>query len=72
LLDDLLANSTVFAHWWNRHTVVDREGGLRDFRHDATTVLTYQQLTFRLATRPDCKLIILLKSEGETPRTADS
>lgn len=70
LLDDLLANSAVFAHWWNRHTVVDREGGLRDFRHDATTVLTYQQLTFRLATRLDCKLIMLLQSEVEMPRAA--
>lgn len=70
LLDDLITNSAVFAHWWNRHTVVDREGGLRDFRHDDTTVLTYQQLTFRLATRPDCKLIMLLKSESETLCTA--
>lgn len=62
LLDELLAQSPVFAHWWNRHTVVDREGGLRDFRHDDNTMLTYQQLTFRLATRPDCKLIMLLEN----------
>lgn len=63
LLTDLLDHSSVFAHWWNRHTVVDREGGLRDFRHDDETVLTYQQLTFRLATRPDCKLIMLLEDD---------
>lgn len=65
LLSDLLTNSRVFAHWWNRHTVVDREGGLRDFRHDAETILTYQQLTFRLSNRPDCKLVMLLE-DGQT------
>ncbi|XOT98715.1 transcriptional regulator, partial [Alcaligenes pakistanensis] len=25
--------SQVFAFWWGRQTVVEREGGLRDFRH---------------------------------------
>lgn len=62
LLTELLECSSVFAHWWNRHTVVDREGGLRDFRH-GDTILTYQQLTFRLATRLDCKLIMLLEGD---------
>lgn len=60
LLDDLLSSSSVFAHWWTRHTVVDREGGLREFQHPTAGVLRYQQITFRLATRPDCKLVILL------------
>jgi transcriptional regulator with XRE-family HTH domain len=60
VLDDLLSSSSVFAHWWARHTVVDREGGLREFQHPAAGVLSYQQMTFRLATRPDCKLVILL------------
>lgn len=71
LLDDLLTHSLVFAHWWNRHAVVDREGGLRDFRHNESTVLTYQQLTFGLATRPDCKLIMLLKSADEPSPEAE-
>lgn len=61
LLDDLLASSALFAHWWTRHAVVDREGGLREFRH-ADGILRYQQITFRLATRPDCKLVMLLDS----------
>lgn len=69
LLDELLANSAVFAHWWNRHTVVDRQGGLREFRHDREGVLKYQQLTFRLATRPDCKLIMLLEGTGDDATT---
>ncbi|HUH58511.1 MAG TPA: helix-turn-helix transcriptional regulator [Candidimonas sp.] len=63
LLDDLLSSSSVFAHWWTRHTVVDREGGLREFRHPAAGILCYQQITFRLATRPDCKLVILLGNQ---------
>jgi transcriptional regulator with XRE-family HTH domain len=59
LLDELLSSSALFAHWWTRHAVVDREGGLREFRH-ADGILRYQQITFRLATRPDCKLVMLL------------
>lgn len=59
VLNELLQSSTVFAHWWTRHTVVDREGGLRQFRHPGA-ILHYQQITFRLATRPDCKLVMLL------------
>lgn len=66
LLDELLANSAVFSYWWNRHTVVDREGGLREFSHGEGRILRYQQLTFRLATRPDCKLIMLLDSAAAT------
>ncbi len=62
LLDDLLQSSPVFAHWWTRHTVVDREGGLREFQHPISGVLRYQQITFRLATRLDCKLVMLLES----------
>ncbi|TEA78291.1 helix-turn-helix transcriptional regulator [Allopusillimonas ginsengisoli] len=60
LLSELLQGSSVFAHWWTRHTVVDRAGGLREFNHPADGLLRYQQITFRLATRPDCKLVMLL------------
>ena len=63
LLDELLQFSSVFAHWWTRHTVVDREGGLREFQHPTAGSLRYQQITFRLATRPDCKLVMLLDNE---------
>lgn len=62
LLDDLLQASSVFAHWWTRHAVVDREGGLREFQHPVSGILRYQQITFRLATRPDCKLVMLLEN----------
>lgn len=63
LLDELLQSSAVFAHWWTRQTVVDREGGLREFKHAGAAILRYQQITFRLATRPDCKLVMLLENE---------
>ncbi|MGP1613900.1 MAG: helix-turn-helix transcriptional regulator [Pollutimonas bauzanensis] len=67
VLDDLLQSSAVFAHWWTRHTVVDREGGLREFLHPVSGVLRYQQITFRLATRPDCKLVMLLENADAAP-----
>jgi transcriptional regulator with XRE-family HTH domain len=60
LIDDLLQTSPVFAHWWTRQTVVEREGGRREFKHPELGVLLYQQITFRLAIRPDCKLVMLL------------
>ncbi|AEC21939.1 transcriptional regulator [Pusillimonas sp. T7-7] len=63
VLDGLQQASQVFAHWWTRHAVVDREGGLREFNHPQHGILRYQQITFRLATRPDCKLVMLLESQ---------
>jgi len=60
LIQELLQQSPVFAHWWTRHTVVDRAGGVRDFHHPTDGRLSFQQITFRLAIRPDCKLVMLL------------
>jgi hypothetical protein len=60
LLDNLNRQSPVFAHWWTRHAVVEREGGLREFQHPGRGKLAYQQITFRLATHPDLKLVMLL------------
>jgi MmyB-like transcription regulator ligand binding domain len=31
LLNTLLQRSTVFAHWWTRYAVIEREGGVREF-----------------------------------------
>jgi len=61
LIDELNRESDVFAHWWTRHAVVEREGGLREFQHPRAGRLAYQQTTFRLATHPDLKLVILLQ-----------
>ncbi|MVW72426.1 MULTISPECIES: helix-turn-helix transcriptional regulator [unclassified Bordetella] len=62
LLDELNRESEVFAHWWTRHAVVEREGGLREFQHPRHGRLAYQQTTFRLATHPDLKLVMLLQN----------
>ena len=61
LLDELNRDSEVFAHWWTRHAVVEREGGLREFQHPRRGRLAYRQTTFRLATHPDLKLVMLLE-----------
>lgn len=60
VVQELQQSSALFAHWWTRQTVVDREGGLREFQHPEQGILRYQQFTFRLAIRPDCKLVMLL------------
>ncbi|MBV6273350.1 helix-turn-helix transcriptional regulator [Alcaligenaceae bacterium CGII-47] len=60
LLGDLLPASPLFAHWWTRQAVVDREGGVREFQHPHEGILRFRQFTFRLATREDCKLVMLL------------
>lgn len=65
VIQELLRESPLFAHWWTRHTVIDRRGGVRDFQHPREGRLSYQQITFRLATRPDCKLVMLLPAAGE-------
>jgi len=67
LLEELLRRSEPFAHWWTRQTVVEREGGQREFRRAGKGVAVYRQITFRLATRPDCKLVILLDRDSCGP-----
>ncbi len=61
LVAELTAGSPVFAHWWARHAVVEREGGWRSFYLADGGQRSYQQLNFRLTTRPDCKLVMLLE-----------
>ncbi|HEU0229482.1 MAG TPA: helix-turn-helix transcriptional regulator [Burkholderiaceae bacterium] len=60
VLDELQAGSREFAHWWTRQTVVEREGGLREFNNPARGLLAFRQITFRMAIRPDCKLVMLM------------
>lgn len=59
LVGELTASSPMFAQGWTRRAVVEREGGLRVFNHPVHGVLRFQQFTFRLAIRPDCKLVML-------------
>jgi len=60
LIDELLSGSPVFRHWWSRQVVVEREGGLRAFNHPQLGCREFEQITFRLATQHDCKLVMLL------------
>ena len=60
LIESLLETSPVFAHWWTRQTVIEREGGRRAFFHPDKGRISYRQMTFHLAIRPDCKLVMLL------------
>jgi len=60
VVDELVRASAVFAHWWTRHAVVEREGGARGFQHAQRGRLDLQQVTFRLATHPELKLVMLL------------
>lgn len=60
LLAELQSGSPLFASCWVRQSVVDREGGVREFRHPEDGLQHLRQFTFRLAIRPDCKLVMLL------------
>lgn len=68
LLQELLQDSSVFAYWWGRQLVVEREGGRREFRDSLGHISAYQQFTFRMAIRPDCKLVMLLADTTGSPQ----
>lgn len=57
---ELQEQSQIFAQWWGRQMVTEREGGVREFNHPKHGIRAYQQFTFRLAVRSDCKLVMLL------------
>jgi transcriptional regulator with XRE-family HTH domain len=71
LVDDLSRESSVFSHWWTRHAVIEREGGLREFAHPRDGLLRYRQITFRLATHPEFKLVMLLDDADGAPSGLD-
>lgn len=60
MIEALTQVSGVFKHWWERQTVLAREGGLREFNHPELGYLEFEQITFRLATHLDYKLVMLL------------
>jgi transcriptional regulator with XRE-family HTH domain len=65
LVEDLRGRSALFAQCWTEHAVVDRTGGERIFDHPREGRLSYQQIAFALANRPDFKLVMLVP---EAPR----
>lgn len=64
LVSELQEQSPLFAQWWGGQMVTEREGGLREFFHPQKGALGFQQFTFRLAIRADCKLVMLLPKES--------
>lgn len=62
MTEALSAQSPLFKHAWGLQDVVAREGGERRFQHPVRGALTYQQVNFRVANRPDLKLITLIQS----------
>jgi len=63
LVSELQEHSEMFTQWWGRQMVTEREGGVREFNHPEQGVLVFQQFTFRLAVRNDCKLVMLLPND---------
>ena len=59
LVDGLRSESRFFASVWEAQDVLDREGGARSFVHPADGPVSYRQLTFSPADRPDHKLVVL-------------
>jgi transcriptional regulator with XRE-family HTH domain len=60
LIDGLHQDSQEFAHFWDEHGVLEREGGERTFNHPTDGFIRYQQVTFNLAGYPDLKLTMLV------------
>jgi transcriptional regulator with XRE-family HTH domain len=63
-LRDLVAmlrrESNTFARFWHEHGVLGREGGTRNFNHPRDGFVSFEQVTFDLASRPGLKLTMLV------------
>jgi transcriptional regulator with XRE-family HTH domain len=64
LIAELSAASAEFGELWTLQDVLEREGGVRRFRHPARGALAFRQATLHLARRHDLKLIMLLPLHG--------
>lgn len=60
LVEALRRQSPYFARCWREHDVVDRTGGERTFDHPRRGRLSYEQVAFAVASRPDFKLVMLV------------
>jgi transcriptional regulator with XRE-family HTH domain len=67
LVDELAGASEAFAHAWDDHAVVGREGGRRSFHHPRDGLLHFRQVTLIPSNRPDLKLVLLMPDDGELP-----
>lgn len=67
LVAELSDRHALFQRAWHLQDVVEREGGQRCFRHPALGELRYRQVNFRLANRPDLKLVTLIPEASAAP-----
>jgi len=63
LLTELSEGSAFFRQSWDEHSVLGREGGLRQFIHATLGALRYRQVTLNPTGRLDLKLVILAPFE---------
>jgi len=62
LIEGLSERSAAFRQYWHERIVLEREGGERTFNHPTDGFLSYNQVTYALAGRPDLKLTMLIQS----------
>ena len=60
LVDELSAQSALFATLWREQTVLHREGGERGFCNPQGGIERYQQTTLLVASQVECKLVCLV------------
>jgi transcriptional regulator with XRE-family HTH domain len=63
LTAQLQRDSAVFSDLWNRHGVLARAGGQREFDHPQRGHVSYEQLTLVASCSADHKLVLLLPND---------
>ncbi|MFJ3045729.1 helix-turn-helix transcriptional regulator [Herbaspirillum chlorophenolicum] len=66
MVEELSARNALFKRAWRLQDVVEREGGERRFHHPQMGELSYRQVNFRVANRPDLKLVTLMPDSAGT------
>lgn len=59
LVAELSQASAEFARYWKQHDVLERQGGLRDFKHPLRGSMSYQQVTLHPVEQEALKLVML-------------
>jgi len=59
LVEKLRAESVLFRQAWDAQSVLEREGGPRNFHHPTDGLLRFTQHTFTPSDRPGYKLVLL-------------
>lgn len=64
-VSSLAERSAEFRRFWTAHDVVEREGGVRAFKHPTRGALRYEQVNLRVALRADFKLVMLIEARAK-------